>query len=125
MSISSRLKILIGLAVTSLAPMVASADLPPGSPITFPQIDSIIQIIVRFMFLTSITVAFIFIVWNGIMIMTAQGDPKRYQSGMTGVKNAAIGIGVVLAVNVIINTVGSIVDRSFFCQISLLGVCLY
>jgi len=106
-------------------PILAQAELPAGNAITLYDVDNIVGIIARFMIVISMVLAVIFIVLSGIMTMMAQADPKRFSNGLLRLKHAAIGAGVVLATGVIINTVAALVDRSFFCQISLLGICLY
>ncbi|MEK7645520.1 MAG: hypothetical protein AAB374_00150 [Patescibacteria group bacterium] len=106
-------------------PLLVQAELPPGSAITIDDVSGIVGIIARFMIAMSMVCAVIFIVLSGIMTMMAQDDPAKFSKGLLRLKHAAIGAGVVLATGVIINTVAALVDRSFFCQISILGICLY
>lgn len=112
-------------SILMLAPILARADLPAGNAINVTDATNIVASIAQFLIVISMVVVVICIVLGGIMVMTAQADPKRFQNGITMVKNAAIGAGVVLGSGVIINTVASLIDRSFFCQLSVLGVCLY
>ena len=105
--------------------MATVSTLPPGNAITFDDIDAVIRLIARFIIGISLTLAVIFIVWSGITIMTAQGNPTRFQNGLLRLRSALIGIAVIMAVGVILNTIASIVDRSFFCQLSILGICLW
>lgn len=102
----------------------ALANLPAGNPITIVDVDGIIRTIARFMIGISMVLAVIFIVLSGIMIMMAQANPGKFTEGLLRLKHATIGAGVVLATGVIIATVASLVDRSFFCQFSILGVCI-
>ncbi|MEK9157771.1 MAG: hypothetical protein AAB638_01140 [Patescibacteria group bacterium] len=106
-------------------PILAYANLPAGNAITLTDIDNMAHLIARFLIVTSMILAVIFIVLSGIMVMAAQADPARYKNGLVRLKHAAIGIGVVLATGVIINTIAGFVDRSFFCQISIIGICIY
>ena len=120
----------IGAITTSFMVFLTStrtalADLPPGNAITIDDVSGIVGIIARFMIVMSMVLAVIFIVLSGIMTMMAQADPAKFSKGLLRLKHAAIGAGVVLATGVIINTVATLVDRSFFCQISILGICLY
>ncbi len=108
-----------------LAVPTAQAALPAGNAITLEDVDGIINLIARFLIVTSMICAVIFIVLSGIMTMAAQADPKRFSAGLLRLKHAIYGVAVVLATGVIINTIGSLVDRSFFCQLSILGICLY
>ncbi|MDP4001595.1 MAG: hypothetical protein Q8P69_00920 [bacterium] len=102
----------------------ALANLPPGNPITFNVITVLVTDIAQFMIVTSMILAVIFIVLSGIMTMMAQANPSRFSNGLLRLKHATIGAGVVLATGVILATVASIVDGSFFCQISFLGICI-
>jgi len=113
------------ISAVLLMATTALADLPPGNAITLDDINGIVNIIARFMIVISMILAVIFIVLSGIMTMMAQADPGRFTAGITRLKHAIIGVGVILATGLIINTVAAIVDRSFFCQISFLGICLY
>ena len=118
------------LAVPAVLVMIlmassALADLPVGNPITLDDVSGIVNIIADFMIVTSMVLAVIFIVLSGIMTMMAQADPGKFTAGLLRLKHAIYGVAVVLAAGVIINTVASLVDRSFFCQISILGICLY
>jgi len=115
----------ITIAGLLMMPLLVRAELPPGNAITLYDVDNIVAIIARFMIVISMVLAVIFIVLSGIMTMMAQADPGKFKNGLLRLKHAAIGAGVVLATGVIINTVASLVDRSFFCQIRILGICLY
>ena len=106
-------------------PLFANAELPPGQAVTLDEVNNIFGTIARFLIGVSATLAVIFIIISGIMIMTAQGDPAKYKKGREMLKTAIWGTFVVLGVGVIINTVAALVTRSFFCQLSVLGVCLY
>lgn len=101
------------------------AQLPAGNPVTLDDVGAIVNIIARFLIIMSIVVAVIFIVLSGIMTMAAQADPARYKNGLARLRHAIIGSAVVLGTGVILNTVAAIVDRSFFCQVQVLFVCLY
>lgn len=103
----------------------ALAALPAGNAITLDDISGIVGVIAQFMIGISMVLAVIFIVLSGIMTMMAQADPGKFANGILRLKHAAIGAGVILATGVIINTVAALVDRSFFCQISVLGICLW
>ncbi|OGN07074.1 MAG: hypothetical protein A2669_02385 [Candidatus Yanofskybacteria bacterium RIFCSPHIGHO2_01_FULL_48_25b] len=108
-----------------LFPLFALADLPAGNAVTLADVDSIVRILARFLITMSAIAMVVFIVLSGIMTMLAQADPGKFTKGMLRLKHAVYGAAVVLATGVIINTVAAVVDRSFFCQISILGICLY
>jgi len=108
-----------------LIPFFVLAELPPGNAISLDDIDYIVYIIADFMIITSMVLTVIFIVLSGIMTMLAQADPGKFKDGLLRLKHAIWGVAIILASGVIINTVGALVDRSFFCQISIVGICLY
>lgn len=112
-------------AIIFALPVIAYADLPAGNAITLTDVDNIAHLIARFLIVTSMILAVIFIVLSGIMVMLAQADPTRFKNGITTLRRAILGVMIILATGVIINTIAGFVDRSFFCQISLLGICIY
>ncbi|OGN16918.1 MAG: hypothetical protein A3C88_00530 [Candidatus Yanofskybacteria bacterium RIFCSPHIGHO2_02_FULL_50_12] len=109
----------------TLLPLMASAQLPPGNAITFDEVDNLVRYLARFIIGISLTIAVVMIVWSGITMMAAQSNPTKFANAGLRLHNALIGIGVVMATGVLINTVAAIVDRSFFCQVSVLGICLW
>ena len=102
----------------------ALANLPAGNPITTDVITVIVTNIAQFMIITSMILAVIFIVLSGIMTMMAQANPSKFTNGLLRLKHATIGAGGILATGVILATVYSIVDGTFFCQISFWGICI-
>ena len=102
----------------------AFADLPAGQPITFDEIDNLIERVASFMIVTSVILAVIFIIWGGITYMAAGADTTKVAEAQTRIKNGVIGAAVVLGVGVIIQTIAGIVTRDFFCQFQLLGYCI-
>ena len=104
---------------------LAYNDLPAGRAITLGDVDSLVRIIMDFAIGISSFLMVIFIVLSGIMTMSAGSDPEKFKKGLLRLKHAAIGAGVIMAAGVIINTVYALVDRSFFCQVSFLGICLF
>ena len=112
----------LALAHTSLAFQLA--DLPPGQPITFNELDYLIERIADFMIVTGVLLAVIYIIWGGITYMAAGADTAKITEAQTRIKNGIIGAAVVLGVFVIINTIVGIVSRNFFCRLQLLGVCI-
>ncbi len=110
--------------IALLSAVSARADLPAGNPITIDDVSGLIGLVANFLIITSMVLAVIFIVLSGIMIMLAQSDPTAFKKGQARLKHAIFGVAVVLGTGVIINTVAALVDRSFFCQFSVLGICL-
>ena len=102
----------------------ASADLPPGRPITFVELDAIIYQIVSFLIRTSVVLAVIYIIWSGITYMNAGADTTKVGEAQARLKAAIVGAAIVLGVGVIIQTVLGLVTRQFFCTFSLGGICI-
>ena len=113
----------IGLFLLALSAQASS--LPAGNAVTLDDVSNLIGLAMDFLIIMSVTVAVIYIALAGITVMNAQGNPAAAQKGYTRLRHAMIGFGVVLAAGVIINTVAAIVDRSFFCSVSVGGVCLF
>lgn len=100
------------------------AQLPPGKPITFDELDYLIARVATFIMFASVTLAVIFIVRAGITWMSAGANPTKVTEAKEQLKSGIIGAFVVLGVGVIINTIAAVVTREFFCQFSVLGVCI-
>lgn len=100
------------------------ADLPPGQPITLPEVNSLIGQVAQFLVVISVLIAIIMIVWSGITYMAAGANVTKVTEAQTRLKNAIIGAAVVLGVGVIIQTIAGIVTRDFFCQFQVFGVCI-
>ncbi len=99
------------------------AQLPVGQPVTVDEVDALIRFIAHFLIGISMVVAVIVMVISGILIMT--GNQKSFENGKRMLKQAIWGSAVVLGVGVIINTIAMLVTRDFFCQVRVLGICLY
>ncbi len=101
------------------------ADLPSGQPITFSGLDYVIERIADFVMVTGMVLAVIYIVWGGITYMAAGADTTKVDEARERIKNGVIGAAVVLGVGVIVNTIAGVVSGYFFCQVQVLGICLY
>jgi hypothetical protein len=111
--------------IVLMAPILARADLPAGNAVTIGDVTNIVAYFGQLIVIMSMTIAVICIVLSGILIMTSAGDAGRFKTGTTWLTNVAIGAGVALGAGVIINTVAAVIDRSFFCQVGFLGICIY
>ena len=100
------------------------AQLPPGKPVTFNELDYLIARVAQFVMVASVLLAVIFIVRAGITWMSAGADTKKVDEARAQLKSGIIGALIVLGVGVIINTVAAVVTREFFCQLRILGVCI-
>lgn len=111
--------------VLPIAVSAAASSLPAGNPITFDFIDNLAATLLNFIIGLSGILMVGSIVVSGIMITTSRENPLRFKSGIAALKTAIWGSAVVLGVGVIINTIWALVTRDFFCQVSLLGVCIF
>lgn len=100
------------------------AQLPPGEPITFDELDKLIERVAQSVLVISVLLAVIFIVRAGVTWMTAGADTKKVDEARAQLKSGIIGAFIVLGVGVIINTIAAVVTREFFCQFSILGICI-
>ena len=96
------------LAITGPQPPVG------GTPITLSEIEARIRQIAQFIIVVSVILAVIFIIWGGITYMPAGGDETKAGAAKTRIWNGVIGAAVVLAVGVILQTLASLITRSFF-----------
>ena len=116
--------LLLFLAIAHTGWAYQLADLPPGQPITFNEIDYLIERIADFMIVAGVLLAVIYIIWGGITYMAAGADTTKITEAQARIKNGIIGAAVVMGVFVILNTIAGIVTRDFFCQFQFLGVCI-
>lgn len=116
--------VLLFLAIAHTGWASQLADLPPGQPVTFNELDYLIGRIATFMIVTSVLLAVIYIIWGGITYMAAGSNTTKVDEARVRIKNGIIGTAVVLGVGVIIQTIAGIVTRDFFCRFQVLGVCI-
>lgn len=88
------------------------AQLPPGEPITFDRLESLMARISDFLMFAGVTLAVIFIVRAGITWMYAGADTKKIDDAKAQLKSGIIGAMVVLGVGVIINTIVALFGTS-------------
>src|SRR3989344_7378983 len=97
-------------AVTIVPPDVTTT----GNAITLQEVENIITRVANFLMVIAIIIAVIFIIWGGIKYMTSRGDAKAAGEAKGIIINGIIGAAVVLGVGVILNTVRSLLARTFF-----------
>ena len=120
--IASKVGIATAMAL-ALMPALALAQLPTptspyaGSPITLSDVQGLIETVARFLILTSVVIAVIFIVWGGISYMSAGDDSARSGAAKSRIVNGIIGALVVLAVGLILQTLASIVNWTAFFNV--------
>lgn len=93
-----------------------NAPTPPvgGNALTLTEIENIIRGLARFLIVISLVVAVVFIVWGGVLWMSARGNEDQTKNAKKTITNGVIGALVVLAVGVILQTLAGLVTRSFF-----------
>jgi hypothetical protein len=115
------MKILPMLAIVAvvMAPVAVLAlenPTPPlsGDPVTLRTIEDIINRIAQFLIVFGVILAVIFIIWGGISWMAAGGDDDKVGKAKSRITNGIIGAAIVLGVGVILQTLSSLISRSFF-----------
>ena len=89
-------------------------DLPSPTIIDKSTITGWITSIADFFIFAGIMLAIIVIVWSGIRWMMAGGNDTEVTKAKATLKAGIIGAVVVLGVGLIIDTIVSLVDQSFF-----------
>ena len=107
------------MAMVLLMPVLVMALTGPtqplgGTAVTLPEVETRIRQIAQFVIVVSVILAVIFIIWGGITYMTAGGDETKAGAAKTRIWNGVIGAAVILAVGVILQTLASLITRSFF-----------
>ena len=107
------------MAMALLMPVLVFALVTPtppvgGLPITLDDIETRIEQVAASLVVFSVVLAVIFIIWGGIAFMTAGGDETKAGAAKTRIWNGVIGAAVVLAVGVILQTLASVITRTFF-----------
>lgn len=70
-------------------------------------LDNFIRYIYMFIVWISGLAAFVMIVWNGFLWLTSAGNPGQIRQATDGLKNAALGLLVVLSSFIILQTISS------------------
>jgi hypothetical protein len=113
-------KFLLIMAVVLLPTFVMAAtfqnpDIPvQGQAITLSEIEDFIKAAVQFLMVISLVIATGIIVYGGILWMIAGGEDAAVKKAKAYIINGIKGAAVVLAVGVILQTVASLITRSFF-----------
>lgn len=106
--------------VVILMPVLVLAQLPvPQPPVTgdaidLNEIEDLIRRIAQFLIVVSVIIAVIFIIWGGVLYMVARGDETKATAAKTTILNGVIGAAVVLGVGVILQTLATLITRTFF-----------
>lgn len=112
--------LVISAAAMILAlPLLVLAQLPVPTVPTVPgtslsEIESIIKRIAQFFMVIGVVVALIYLIWGGIMWITAGSDEKKIGNAKQRMKQGAWGALIILAVGLILQTLAGVVTRVFF-----------
>jgi hypothetical protein len=87
---------------------------PEGSEFTLDKIQAIIERVATWLIVVGVLIAVIYIIWGGIMWITARGDQTKYETAKKAMKHGIVGTAIVLGVGVIIRTIAAVVLRTFF-----------
>lgn len=104
---------LIGLSFTFLSCAFASSgggdSLTIPNPLSSPDIPSLINNIISFLFELSLILGPLFIVIGAVYIMTAAGNIERIQRGKTIILYTVIGMTIIILARVFIGLIKSII----------------
>lgn len=108
----------LAIAVLVLLPLVVLAQFPttiptvPGTSLT--EVETLINRVARFFIAIGVILAVIFLVYGGILWMSAGSDETKIKNAKTRMKQGAWGAFIVLAVGLILQTLAGVVARTFF-----------
>ena len=89
-------------AITNITPIASN---PSGISTVISYISGIVGVVAGIL-------AFVYLVYSGILYLTAGGNPDSAKKGQQGILNAIIGIVIIIAawaiINAVINTVTSV-----------------
>lgn len=86
----------------------------PGQALNLTTISALIQQVARFLIAIALIIAVIFILWGGIMYMSAGADEGKATEAKARIKNGIIGAAVVLAVGLILSTLSQLISTASF-----------
>ena len=100
----------------------AFAQLPPGVPVTFTEVEIIVSRVANFFIFIGVLLAVIAIIISGFMYLKAGDSTDRLTQAKKFFWNAIIGSLIILGVGVILSTVAGVVTRDFFfCRLRIPG----
>ncbi len=109
----SALSLLVLMPVVVLA-QLPTATIPTAPGVNLAEIQNIIAKVAQFLVIAGVVLALIFIIWGGIMWMSAGSDETGIKNAKTRMWQGVVGALIVLAVGVILNTLAGLVTRTFF-----------
>ncbi len=91
-----------------------SPVIPTGVPVSLQEVLRFINRTMQLLVTFGVVIGVIFIVIGGIQYMLAGDKPEKAKAARDRVINGLIGVGIVLGIGVLIQTVNAIINRSFF-----------
>ncbi len=93
--------------LNTIATKALAADLPAIVPknSTSTDVESLFSNLVTILSVIAGILAFIYLVYSGILYLTAAGNPDAAKKGQQGLINAVIGIIIIVAAWAILNSV--------------------
>jgi hypothetical protein len=86
-------------------------SLPTLTPLNSGSFSGIVLMIINWVLILAAALAIIYLVYGGIMYITAGGDAEKATKGRTAVVNAIIGIVIILLAFLLVTWVNSIVNN--------------
>jgi hypothetical protein len=100
---------LIGRAQAQISDIETLSPLDPGSW-SLTGSDGIIVAILNWFLIIAGAIAVIYLIYGGVLYITAGGDAEKATKGRTAVINAVIGVVIILLALVIVSWVNSLVS---------------
>jgi hypothetical protein len=97
-----------------LAQQLTDPIVPSSVPITMDRFEVLARRIASFLIMISIVLSVIFLTFGGISYMVAGADESRVASAKLRIWHAIGGTAVVLGVGLILQTLSSILNQTFF-----------
>lgn len=95
----------VAAGTTAPDPGTLGGALNPNTTATALTLGSIVTIVLKYLIWIAGILAFVYLVYSGILYITANGNPDQAKKGQQGIINAIIGIIIVVASYVILISV--------------------
>ena len=107
------------IAMLVLLPLIVLAQLPvptipnPGGT-SLTEMGNIISRVAQFFMVIGVILALIYLIYGGILWMSAGSSDDKIKSAKTRMKQGAWGALIILAVGLILQTLAKVVTQTFF-----------
>ena len=98
---------LITRAYAAILPTITPANTGTGN---YATVGSIIQFAITWIIYVAGALAVIYLIYSGILYITAAGNPDAAKKGQQGIVNAIIGLVIIVLAYVIVNVIVSAVS---------------